>query len=571
MIEAAHARRKLEGRYLQARRSVTKSTTSEVNISFSAEAQPLVLEDLSARPTGKVRPSAFEPGIFGKDRVCAVVAAQRGADAVRLVKAAATGRGRAHLIELRLDFLGDRREVTRLLNWLTRQRSHPMMIATCRRRQAGGRFKGTVPAQLAILAQAVAAGCRWCDVEIETAKQVGASELKSRLAPASLLISAHDFRSLPRDLAAMTRQLQAYGGDAIKIATVCRSLADVRRLLELTLERQDLVVVPMDHEMPAARILALREGSALAYAPIAQETAPGQISFDELDSIYRLRRRFGQSHAGINPQTGLYAVIGDPIGHSLSPLIHNAAFAARQMNAVYVPFHVRDLSDFVRAIEPFRIAGFSVTIPHKERILRYLNDCDPLAAEIGAVNTVVVRAGKLCGYNTDFVGLLRAIERRLRLASSSVLLVGAGGAARAAAFALARAGAVVSVWARRAPRARALARAVGGEAIERREIARRSFDAIVNCTPVGMHPGGGAPLENRELNCRLVMDLIYRPLKTELLRRAEQRGIETISGVNMFVAQGAAQWELWMGQSAPERVMRRVVFAALQKEEKSQR
>jgi 3-dehydroquinate dehydratase/shikimate dehydrogenase len=222
-------------------------------------------------------------------------------------------------------------------------------------------------------------------------------------------------------------------------------------------------------------------------------------------------------------------------------------------------------------VEPFKIAGFSVTIPHKQGILRYLDACDTLAAEIGAVNTVVVRGAKLCGYNTDFTGVLRAIERRLPLSSSCVLLLGAGGSARAAAFALARAGAAVSICARRPRTARALARAVGGQAIDRREIARRSFDAIVNCTPVGMYPAGGSPLESRELNCRLVMDLIYRPLKTELLRRAERRGIETISGVHMFVAQGVAQWELWMGERAPELLMRRVVMAALQNERKSMR
>ena len=169
------------------------------------------------------------------------------------------------------------------------------------------------------------------------------------------------------------------------------------------------------------------------------------------------------------------------------------------------------------------------------------------------MNTVVVRAGKLYGYNTDFAGVLRAIERRLPLSSSSVLLLGAGGAARAAAFALARAGAAVTIWARRPQRARALARAVGGET----DRSPRNCAAILRCHRE-LHAGGnasrgGSPLESRELNCRLVMDLIYRPLKTELLRRAERRGIETISGVDMFVAQGVAQWELWMGERAPER------------------
>jgi 3-dehydroquinate dehydratase/shikimate dehydrogenase len=540
----------------------------EANIAPTFEANILASRRLGPRA---VKPTSSSPSVFGNDRVCAVVAAQSAADAIGQVKAAGSAPGRAHVVELRLDFLSDRVEIARLLGWLARQDKIPTLIATCRLRQAGGRFKGRAADEIAVLARAVAAGCRWCDIEIETAEEVGAAQLKDALAPARLLISAHDFRRLPQNLPTIVRRLEAYGGDAIKIAAASRSLAEVRQLLELARGRPDVVVVPMGDGMLAARLLALRQGGALAYAPMARSTAPGQIPFDEIERVYRLRRRFGKSKAGINPQTSLYGVIGNPVAHSFSPLMHNAAFAARHKNAIYLPFHVRDLSDFIAAIEPFQIAGFSVTLPHKERILRDLDECDTLAAEIGAVNTVVVRAGKLCGYNTDFTGVLRAIERRLPLSSSSVLLVGAGGAARAAAFALARAGGAVSIWARRPQRARALARAVGGEAIDRREIARRSFDAIVNCTPVGMHPGGGSPLEGRELNCRLVMDLIYRPLKTELLRRAERQGIETISGVDMFVAQGVSQWELWIGESAPKAVMRRAVLAALQKEEKSLR
>lgn len=540
----------------------------EDEISSIIEAKPLIRKRLRRRAAKAILP---RQSVFGSDRICAVVAAPNASAAIRHFKAGAEAPARPAIMELRLDFLPNRSEVTRLFGWLARQARKPALIATCRRLRAGGQFKGSVADQLAILEQAVAAGCHWCDLEIETAEQLAAAQLKIALAPARLLISSHDFRRLPQNLLAVLRRLDGFGGDAVKIAATCRSLADVRRLLELARGRQDVVVIPMGEEMLGERILALRQGSALAYAPVAQSTAPGQTSFEEVERVYRLRRRFGKSNLGVHPKTGLYAVIGDPVAHSLSPLMHNAAFAARHKNAVYVPFHVRDLSDFLAAIESFHIAGFSVTIPHKERILRYLHHCDPLAAEIGAVNTVVVRAGKLYGYNTDFAGVLRPIERRLPLDSSSVLLVGAGGAARAAAFALARAGSAVTIWARRPQRARALATAIGGETIARHEIVRRRFDAILNCTPVGMHPGRGSPLESRELNCSLVMDLIYRPLKTELLRRAERRGIETISGVDMFVAQGVAQWELWMGESAPERVMRRAVLAALQKEENSKR
>ena len=276
--------------------------------------------------------------------------------------------------------------------------------------------------------------------------------------------------------------------------------------------------------------------------------------------------------SGPTRRTKIYGVIGNPVAHSLSPLMQNAAFAERKIDALYLPFEVRDLRDFVRAAGPLGISGFSVTIPHKQSILRYLHGCDSLAAEIGAVNTVVLRGTRLYGYNTDYVGVLRALESRVPLRSSRVLLVGAGGAARAAAFAIARKGASVFIWARRPAQAEALAKAAGAQAIERPALRRESFDAIVTCTPVGLRGGGASsmesPLEAKELNCRVVMEMIYRPRLTPLLRLAARQGIATISGVEMFLAQGAAQFEIWTGKRAPEAVMRKAVMAALRREEK---
>jgi 3-dehydroquinate dehydratase/shikimate dehydrogenase len=272
-------------------------------------------------------------------------------------------------------------------------------------------------------------------------------------------------------------------------------------------------------------------------------------------------------------RTRVYGVIGDPIAHSLSPVMQNAGFAARRLNAVYLPFLTHDLRDFVDSVEPLGIKGFSVTLPHKERILRSLHRCDPPAEKIGAVNTVVVRSGgKLHGYNTDYVGVLWTLERRIKLRGSRVLIVGAGGAARAVAFALAQAGAEVFVTARRNQRAKHLARAVGGEAVERAAVRSMTFDAIVNATPVGMHPFvARSPLEADELNCRLVFDIIYRPQATKLLQMAARRGIQTVSGVEMFVAQGAEQWKIWIGDQAPVRAMRRAVLRMLSSEDNSRR
>jgi 3-dehydroquinate dehydratase/shikimate dehydrogenase len=490
-----------------------------------------------------------------------VVAASNAPELVRQLKQAIR---QTRTLELRLDWLAGEREIARFLGWLRAQRLNSTLIATCRSRQAGGRFAGDLAAQLAILRLAKECGCTWCDLEIESAERLRPSGLDAALGGMRRIISFHDFRGTPRDLRAVVRRLERAGGDSLKIATECRTLAESERVLSLTRRDKHVIAVPMGEVGIPARVLALWKGSALAYAAVDEATAPGQLTIEQMKELYRADR--------LSRRTRVYGVIGDPVGHSLGPLLHNTAFVARRMNAVYLPFLVRELGDFLGVIEPWGIAGFSVTLPHKERVLRHLDDCDPLANQIGAVNTVVVRGGgRLYGYNTDYVGVLRAIEQRMALRGSRILLVGAGGSARAAAYALAQGGAAVAITARRMTRAKILARAVGGEAIERRRVHGEFFDAIVNATPVGMYPhSSGSPLKPRELNCRLLMDLIYRPLKTRLLELAERRGIETISGVEMFLTQAAAQFEIWTGTRAPQAAMRRVVLSALRREESAE-
>jgi len=466
-------------------------------------------------------------------------------------------------VELRLDWLEGDREIGRFLKQLAKKRPRATLIATCRRTEAGGRYRGSIAKQLVHLAEALSAGCEWYDLEIETAAVCPPEFLDVLLGEGRFLASAHFFRALPRDLASVMADLARVHPDAIKIAAQCDSLAESSRLMKLTRGRRNVVAVPMGEVALPARILALRDGSALSYAPVENSTAPGQVGLEDTKSLYRPDR--------ITRRTRVYGVIGDPVSHSLSPQMQNAGFQAKRMDAVYLPFRVRDLKDFLGAIASLRVSGFSVTLPHKEKILRLLDGCDPLASAIGAVNTVVVRGGgKHYGYNTDYVGVLRALERRMPLRGSRVLILGAGGVARACAFALAQADASVCVCARRAERAKALAKAVGGEAVARAQLKREFFDAIVNATPVGMHPHTGrSPLEARELNCRLVFDTIYRPRQTKLLQLAERRGIETVSGLEMFVVQGTAQWEIWTGERAPVEAMRRAAVRALEREEKA--
>jgi 3-dehydroquinate dehydratase / shikimate dehydrogenase len=471
-------------------------------------------------------------------------------------------------VELRLDWLSSDEEIDRFLQRVEANRSARKgmtLIATCRRRAAGGRYGGTIAKQLVHLADAIRAGCAWYDLEIETLRQCPRELTDVLLGEGRQLASAHFFRRMPKNLSRVAEQLRRGRSEAIKIAAHCDSLADSRKLLDFAQKRRNIVAIPMGGVALPARILALRERNSFAYAPVENATAPGQVSLAEIKDIYRAD--------WLDAHTRVYGVIGDPVGHSLSPAMQSAGFAARRINAVYVPFLVHALRDFLDSVEPLGIRGFSVTLPHKEKILRHLDGCDPLAARIGAVNTVVVRGGgKLYGYNTDYVGVLQALEKRIPLRGSRVLIAGAGGAARAVAFALVQAGAALCVTARRPARANALAKAAGGEAIARNRVRGEFFDAIVNATPVGMYPAvGNSPLDARELNCQLVFDTIYRPRATKLLELAARRGIETVSGVEMFVAQGTAQWEIWTGERAPVEAMRRAVLRALLAEEKAGR
>jgi 3-dehydroquinate dehydratase / shikimate dehydrogenase len=492
------------------------------------------------------------------ERLCAVVATPSAREAIRQLRFA----GRyTSTVELRLDWLRSDRERTSFLKALRRIKKKGLtLVATCRRILGGGKLAGGAQAELYWLSQAREAGCQWCDLEIETLRELPGQTARSLPVSPKILLSFHDFErtpALPKNLVHARRG----EADAVKIAARARSLRDSVKLLRMAHDSKDLVAVPMGEIGLPARLLALGRGSALAYAPVAAATAPGQVSLHDFKRLYRAD--------SITQRTEVYGVIGSPIEHSLSPLLHNTGFIVAKRDAVYLPFLVQNLREFVEAIPEFGLRGFSITIPHKQTIMKYLAECEPMAEKIGAVNTVVVgKNGKLRGSNTDFLGVLRAFEGKLKLRSSRVLIFGAGGSARAAAFALADAGAEVLICARRESAARGLARACGAQAIARKYLASACFEAIVNATPLGMFPHAAeSPLSPRELNCEILMDLIYRPLRTRLMHIAGGKGVRTVSGVEMLLAQGFAQWELWMGKPAPAEAMRSAVMAKLRQEE----
>jgi shikimate dehydrogenase len=259
----------------------------------------------------------------------------------------------------------------------------------------------------------------------------------------------------------------------------------------------------------------------------------------------------------INGQTKIFGILGRPVAHSLSPVMHNAAFSHLGLNAVYVAFPVTDVRKAVAGLRGLGICGVSVTIPFKEEIIPLLDELDPRAAEIGAVNTVVNQEGRLIGYNTDWLGAVTALTARISLKGRHALILGAGGASRAIAYGLSQEGASVTLTDLDAARAAALARDLGAEAIPPEAVDHCPAAILVNATPVGMIPEvDGIPI-NPDLLSRfeVVMDIVYQPLATRLLKEAQARGAATIDGLQMLIHQGAAQFELWTGREAPVEVM----------------
>lgn len=267
----------------------------------------------------------------------------------------------------------------------------------------------------------------------------------------------------------------------------------------------------------------------------------------------------------INGQSEIYGIIGNPVHHSLSPLMHNAAFTAAGLNKVYVAFPASDGEAAVAAVRALGLGGVSVTIPHKQAVIPFLDALDPVAAKIGAVNTIVRHHELLRGFNTDWMGANRALEGELNLKGAKILLLGSGGSARAIGFGLQEAGARVVLASRSPEPGRELARILECPWVPLKDAGEQKADALVNATSVGMTPAfNDTPIEAKFLaNFPVVMDIVYSPLETRLLREARAAGCRVIDGLQMLLHQGAAQFQLWTGQEAPLEVMREALHSGL--------
>jgi len=472
-----------------------------------------------------------------------------------------------NFLEFRLDYLPDPARGAQAIADFLESYPNCTVLATCRRHQNHGKFNGSIEDQLRVLDLAIQKGARAIDVEIETAEVAPdrCAELRTR---AFLIVSWHHFETTP-PLDAVLKRMRKVPADVYKLVGTSRKPTDTGRILAASRlsPKIPLVTLAMGEIGFPSRVLSTALGAVFTYAAPAhvQGTASGQVNARQLRALYRIDK--------FTKDAKIFAVVADPVRHSVSPHVHNRAFQSRRIDAVYVPLLVspNQLRDFFQFAHDLPLSGFSVTIPHKRRIMRYLDYVDPLARRIGAVNTVVRKAGKWRGSNTDAEAVSGPLAKLVNLQKATALIIGNGGAARGAACALADAGTKVALTGRNPDRVRALARLVNGEPMSHEQVMLRHFDIVINATPVGMWPNcNESPFEG-PIPGEIVFDMVYNPLETTLIRCAREQGKQVVPGLKMFIEQAVRQFELWTGETAPRSAMETAALDALENKYSEQR
>ncbi len=503
--------------------------------------------------------------------ICPLTAQTVEAMRSQMLQAASEG---AQAVECRLDYIageGGLLPTEEELDYLLGETPCPVIV-TCRPASEGGQYVGEEAPRLAVLKQAGRfESVMAIDIELDT------HPMFRPTCKAARILSHHDFQRCPRNLSALVDQLEASPQEINKIVCTATGPEDALRILDEARRcSKPTIALAMGEAGVASRVLARKIGAWGTFAALesGQESAPGQPALQQMRELYRWDH--------INAETEVYGVVGCPIAHSMSPAIHNAAFAAAGVNGVYLPLrvepgeaHFNRLLDAIRKRPWLNWRGLSVTLPHKEAALAYVgpSNCDELSRRIGAINTIRLSPdGTLQGLNTDYGGALDALCQamsmpRQGLAHRNVGVLGAGGVSRALVAALVHYKANVTVYNRTSERAETLATEFGCRAAGLAQAETGNDEILINGTSVGMHPHvDAAPVERLPESARVVFDTVYNPVQTRLLNLAEARGCRVVNGLAMFVNQAVAQFNFWMGSrdiATPVVTMRNVVHRAM--------
>jgi 3-dehydroquinate dehydratase/shikimate dehydrogenase len=504
-------------------------------------------------------------------KICVPVRVSRASE---LREALARAAKVADIIELRLDYLddGDLIEVTQHLSDYLRESDLPKIL-TFRSIDQGGNIAEIEQRRKFWLSLGQLPEDCLIDLELDLANEFAQNASPGSFDWRNVICSFHDFAGFPKNLETIYEQMAATPAHILKIAVQTTDATDCLPIFDLPgraqSEGREIIAIAMGPAGVMTRILGPSRGSFLTYGSLGHEsaTAPGQVTARDLRQIYRIDQ--------IDRDTEIFGIIGKPVGHSLSRQIHNAAFAAAKVNAVYLPFEVTDANEFLRRmVRPesreldWNLRGLSVTAPHKSAVMDRLDWIDTAAKAIGAVNTIVIREGQMRGYNTDATAFILPLREKFgSLEKLPCAIVGAGGGARAAAWALREAGAKVTLFARDAAKAQIVAEDLG---VDYQSLARADFEnfkIVINATPLGtrgLTEDQTVATAEQLRSVRLAYDLVYNPLETRFLREARAAGAQTLSGIEMLIAQAIEQFKLWTGAQPDIGVMREAAMKALQ-------
>jgi len=468
----------------------------------------------------------------------------------------ATAEPLADILELRLDLMSDYD-----LDGLLAASTKPCIV-TNRTKREGGQFSGSEEERIEVLKQAIVAGAEYVDIETSTPKELLKPFLESEH-NSKVILSYHNFTDTPEEIEHLYDLMCGMPADILKIVTYARDINNNLSLFNLIhrskKDGKKLIALCMGEKGEVSRILSPLLGAFLTFGSLetGKETAPGQITGTSLRDIYRVcdkRNAFK-----------IFGVIGNPVYKSMGYLIHNRAFKEVGSTDIYVPFLVDNVESFFKGFSPY-FEGLSVTMPFKEDVLSIVDEIEETAEKIGAVNTVVRDGKEWKGYNTDCTGAMKALEKHVELKDKNVLIIGAGGTAKAIGYGVHKKGAKVTVtYNRNKEKGLQLAKELNAKVVNIQDAGEEVIDILINCSPVGMSPNQEeTPIPSRHLiKGMIVFDSVYNPPETRLIREAKAADCITISGVELFVNQAVEQFELWTGQKAPTDSMRDVVLKGL--------